>query len=67
MNIKNIFKKWFGNVTECILCLIAAVVAVGVTFIVYEQDTGAPTPREMTVLQNDTLQFFKLPGLDYKL
>lgn len=57
MNIKNIFKKWFGNVTECILCLIAAVVAVGVTFIVYEQDTGAPTPREMTVLQNDTLQF----------
>lgn len=37
MNIKNIFKKWFGNVTECILCLIAAVVAVGVTFIVYER------------------------------
>lgn len=25
MNIKNIFKKWFSNVTECILCLIAAI------------------------------------------
>lgn len=39
MNMIIIFKKWCGNVTECILCLIAAVVAVGVTFIVYDQHT----------------------------
>lgn len=49
-----------------ILCFVLAVAAVVTTFIVYDKDTGAPDPVEMTVLQNDTLEFFGLQPLKTK-
>lgn len=49
-----------------ILCLVLALAALVATFVVYDKDTGMPEPVEMTVLQNDTLEFFGLEKLKTK-